>query len=162
MLKDYGASRGYTYFVHQYNRASMLYHCLHALTMYHGSLLANNKLMCMDYKWDRKSNSAKEEMGEGTFHLEPLIFLVFPEVSHLRLRGHVRCLFITAILLMKYYRYFILFHVVTIWCFLSCERLLWVWTEEYWPLACAAWIAHAKTGEDNVLKKECFLKSGGC
>lgn len=24
---------------------------------------------------------------------------------------------------MKYYRYFILFHVVTIWCFLSCERL---------------------------------------
>lgn len=63
--------------------------------------------------------------GRRDYHLEPLIFLIFPEVSSLRLRGHVRCLIITAILLMKYYRYFILFHVVTIWCFLSCGRLLY-------------------------------------
>lgn len=110
MLEDYGASRGYTHFVHQYNGASMLYHCLHALTMYHGSLLANNKPMCMDYERDRNRFS-EGGYGPRDFDLEPLISLksIFPEVLRLRLRGHVRCLFITAILLMKYYRYFILF-----------------------------------------------------
>ncbi len=45
----------------------MLYHCLHALTVYHGSLLANSELMCMDYKQDRKKDLAMEQMGEGTF-----------------------------------------------------------------------------------------------
>lgn len=76
-------------------------------------------------------SETESEFGEGRYGRRDFDFKapylsksIFPEVMHLRLRGHMSCLFITAILLIKYYRYFIPFHVVTIWCFLSCERLL--------------------------------------
>lgn len=64
----------------------------------------------MDYKRDYKRKLFCEGgYGRRDLDLEPLIFLIFPEVSRLRLRGHTRCLFITAILSMKYYRDFNLF-----------------------------------------------------
>lgn len=62
--------------------------------------------------------------GRRDFHLEPpyLSESIFPEVVNLRLGGHLRCLFITSILIIM--MQILSSHVVTRWCFPSCERLL--------------------------------------
>lgn len=81
----------------------MLYHCPHALTMYHGSFMANSRIMCMDYEWDKKKDFVKEGCGWRDFHLEArnLSMSIFNKVLHLWLGGHVRRVLITAILIMK-------------------------------------------------------------
>lgn len=102
MLKDNGANRGYKHVVHPYNRASMLRHCLHALTVCHGSSLANEMCVNRDPHREIFGKWVKGRSCRAPFFLRAF----FPEVFHLRLRGHGRCLFITAIMIMKYYRYF--------------------------------------------------------
>lgn len=67
-------AEGYTYFVHQYNRASMLHHCLHALMMCRGSLLANSK-SCAWTVSETEKRFSRGGYGRRDFHLQPLISL---------------------------------------------------------------------------------------
>lgn len=108
-------------------KASMLHHCLHALTANHGSFMANNKITCMNLEWNGKMFLRKEDMGIVTWN--PFIFLWAFLAKCYTSHAEARCMFITAILLMNNTDTFFLFHGVTVWCFLSCERLLWVWAE---------------------------------
>lgn len=116
MLKDNGANRGYKHVVHPYNRASMLRHCLHALTVCHGSSSAND--MNRDPhreifgKWVKGLSCRAPFLSKSIFS-----WGVPPQTQRSREVFVNYCHYDDEILQ-------ILLHVVTIWCFLSCERLL--------------------------------------